>query len=359
MSAKCVFGGKKGLAAALLAAAMSLPLIFGCSSGGEDGPNGEGDSGNGEYSETKNYKLKYITGDVSSAKKVKDILDKLKFEYTYCETVYNKNGEQISDTEKTDSVNYDIAKTRNNAFTFKIDGKEVGSDDSVSSENEKISFEIYSGNVSHSIPDISNENYINPENGKMSKNIEQLLKDYMTTSIYTAVSGEVAPAKTITLSAQTIKDAGTIFPVLQNIAAEPRTEGEFKDKKPSDITQTNNDLNKALVALSKDYITIVQSGEKYTLTIKDINVKGSDLYDLAKIEIVNSNSKGNFTDATFTGSNITIDKINAARGNSLPTLKDIVVVSIGDSLKEMKAIYELYKPYDVAGCLDKIDIRVE
>lgn len=162
----------------------------------------------------------------------------------------------------------------------------------------------------------------------------------MTEAVYNNLSGKIEPANKINLSAQTIKDAGTIFPVLQDIVKEARTEEYFNSNKPSKITTTENDLNKALIVLEKGYIDIQQS--KLSI-LKKLNLEGS--YDLSTIEIDNSSSLGDFSTATFTGSNITVDKINTARGTSLPTLSNISLNRSYDNTKDGKEIYNLYKAY--------------
>lgn len=76
-------------------------------------------------------------------------------------------------------------------------------------------------------------------------------------------------------------------------------------------------------------------GEKTSLKV------GAEIFDLGEIEIAN-NGKIDFNDATFIGSNVTIQDINAARKSSLPTLSNITVSKNGTTAKD---VYDLYKGY--------------
>ena len=85
-------------------------------------------------------------------------------------------------------------------------------------------------------------------------------------------------------------------------------------------------------------------GEKTSLKV------GAEIFDLGEIEIAN-NGKIDFNDATFIGSNVTIQDINAARNSSLPTLSNITVK---DENTTGKDIYNLYNDY--TNNLDKVKL---
>lgn len=88
-------------------------------------------------------------------------------------------------------------------------------------------------------------------------------------------------------------------------------------------------------------------GEKTSLKV------GAEIFDLGEIEIAN-NGKIDFNDATFIGSNVTIQDINAARNSSLPTLSNITVKDENTTAKD---IYDLYKGYTTKEDLGKVNLR--
>lgn len=88
-------------------------------------------------------------------------------------------------------------------------------------------------------------------------------------------------------------------------------------------------------------------GEKTSLKV------GAEIFDLGEIEIMN-NGKIDFNDATFIGSNVTIQDINNARKSSLPTLSNITVKDENTTAKD---IYDLYKGYTTKEDLGKVNLR--
>lgn len=87
---------------------------------------------------------------------------------------------------------------------------------------------------------------------------------------------------------------------------------------------------------------------------KETSLKvGAETFDLGEIEIMN-NGKIDFNDATFIGSNVTIQDINAARKSSLPTLSNITVKDENTTAKD---IYDLYKGYTTKEDLGKVNLR--
>lgn len=186
-----------------------------------------------------------------------------------------------------------------------------------------------------------------PEPTPAQKEISDLLKEYMKNN-YDNLSGEVA-SNNINLTAQTIKEVGDIFPVLEDAAN--NSESMSRSIASEKIKDEDSELNRAIIAQEKGYIKVVLSGNKYTISYnKGTTFNGT--FNLSEIEIGNNNGNGNFENATLTNNtaDITIERINSIRGNYQPTLN--LKVSGG----EAKNIYNLYQTYYQENQLNKLTL---
>ena len=170
------------------------------------------------------------------------------------------------------------------------------------------------------------------------KTVVELLKEIIKENEYDAISAEVA-AGNMTLTEEKIKAVGDIFPALEKDAESGK---EAKDVENAAAILQNKE---AFIAQNEGKINITKSGS-YTLNSYNVSVIFNGEFNLDEISLPANNGKGDFSNATLMGNNITIDNLNSIRGEYLPTISSTNI----SSRSSPKAIYNLYKAYS-----DKLD----
>ena len=194
------------------------------------------------------------------------------------------------------------------------------------------------------------------------KTVVELLKEIIKENKYDAISAEVA-AGNMTLTEEKIKAVGDIFPALEKDAESGK---EAKDVENAEIIRQNKEafVAQALGEMEDVFKTIYPEGyeeypflfdeddfeRKYVVTYKK-NFTFEGAFNLDEIDIMKADgAQGDFSNATLTGNNITIDNLNSIRGEYLPTISSTNI----SSKSSPKAIYDLYKAY--SSNLDKLTL---
>ena len=189
----------------------------------------------------------------------------------------------------------------------------------------------------------------NPDEGQnppqsSAKTVVELLKEIIVIgeADYDAISAEVA-AGNMTLTAEKIKAVGDHFPSLEKDAESGK---EAKDVENADVILQNKE---AFVAQAQGEIEVVfktiypdlylenpglfseaeidEFEKKYFVTYKK-NFTFEGEFNLDEIDIIKADgAQGNFSNATLTGNNITIDNLNSIRGEYLPTISSANISS--------------------------------
>ena len=195
------------------------------------------------------------------------------------------------------------------------------------------------------------------------KTVVELLKEIIKENKYDAISAEVA-AGNMTLTEEKIKAVGDIFPALEKDAESGK---EAKDVENAEIIRQNKEafVAQALGEMEDVFKTIYPEGyeeypflfdeddfeRKYVVTYKK-NFTFEGAFNLDEIDIMKADgAQGDFSNATLTGNNITIDNLNSIRGEYLPTISSTNI----SSKSSPKAIYDLYKAY--SSNLDKLTLN--
>lgn len=195
------------------------------------------------------------------------------------------------------------------------------------------------------------------------KTVVELLKEIIGESDYDAISEEVA-AGNMTLTEEKIKAVGDIFPALEKDAESGK---EAKDVENAEIIRQNKEafVAQARGEMEDVFKTIYPEGyeeypflfdeddfeRKYVVTYKK-NFTFEGEFNLDEIDIIKADgAQGDFSNATLTGNNITIDNLNSIRGSDLPKISSTNI----SSTSSPKAIYDLYKAY--SSNLDKLTLK--
>ncbi|MBD5433437.1 MAG: hypothetical protein HDR35_03940 [Treponema sp.] len=185
------------------------------------------------------------------------------------------------------------------------------------------------------------------------KTVVELMKEIIGENKYDAISEEVA-AGNMTLTEEKIKAVGDIFPALEKDAESGK---EAKDVENAEIIRQNKEafVAQARGEMEDVFKTIYPEGyeeypflfdeddfeRKYVVTYKK-NFTFEGEFNLDEIDIIKADgAQGDFSNATLTGNNITIDNLNSIRGEYLPTISSTNI----SSSSSPKAIYNLYKAY--------------
>ena len=204
------------------------------------------------------------------------------------------------------------------------------------------------------------------QNQPSGKTVVELLKEIIEENEYDAISAEVA-AGNMTLTEEKIKAVGDIFPALEKDAESGK---EAKDVENADVilqnkeafvAQAQGEMEDVFKTIYPDlYLEnpglfseaeIDEFEKKYFVTYKkDFTFEGE--FNLDEIDIMKADgAQGDFSNATLTGNNITIDNLNSIRGEYLPTISSTNI----SSNSSPKAIYNLYKAY--SSNLDKLTLN--
>ncbi|MDE7290483.1 MAG: hypothetical protein K2N58_00390 [Treponemataceae bacterium] len=412
MNGKCIFGGKKFFAPALFAAALSLALLFGCSSGGDDGSaeipsqggtqdgvqnpstggnaggeqtpgQGEGQPGEGENpgGEVVVPPLEYsceitsvsMPNESISPKRVADVLNGFVFAYT----ITNASTGDVYQQESY--VFYkDLPEEIKNEIRF----MEVAENGSVERNSEyefteiqkEISFEIWQGGKTQFKKTLKNGNY---DYSKVLKIIADLLKGIIGEAEYDAISAN-AKSGNLTFTAENVKAVYDYFPALEKAAESGKGAKDvenaavIRQNKEAFVAQAEGEVEIKLGIIYPDWYEVYpeyfneeDAEKKCTVTYKkNFAFEGEFNLDDLQFEKVDG-AQGNFDNATLTnnGTSITVYEINQIRGSSLPILKfdktENNIVPSSNPYKEIddgEEAYNLYRDY-MWGDLDKIQIK--
>lgn len=380
MNGKCIFRGKKFFTSALLAAALSLALLFGCTSGGDDvtlenpsggenqggvqkpgevgnqGGGNKGDEqtpgeeenpGQGENpgdEENPNeggddvptledvYEIDslVLTNENLSPKQVSDILDSLRFDYTVTtpSTGYSYSQSYIFYENLPQEIKNDLHFKE----IMETGSAERDSEYAFSEVKKEISFEILHGGKSKLKKTLKNSNY---DYSKVLKIIAGFLKEIIGESVYDTISSN-AKSGNLTLTAESIKAVYDFFPTLEKYAELGKTANDVENtsiisqNKEAFVAQAEGEVEIKLGPIYPDWYEAYpesfneeEAEKKCTITYKkDFAFEGEFNLDELQFEKVDG-AQGNFDDATLTnnGTSITVYEINQIRGSSLPTLK--------------------------------------
>ncbi|MDE7292035.1 MAG: hypothetical protein K2N58_08315 [Treponemataceae bacterium] len=404
--------GKKFFEPALFAAALSLALLFGCSSGGDNGlaeipsqggtqggvqnPGSDGNAG-GEQTPGQDeeqpgggenpgseivvppseYSCEITSVSMSnesiSPKSVSEILGALAFDYVLtASTGEIYQGWHASYENFPEEIRNEI---RFIEVTEKGDVERDGEYEFPSGQ-ENVAFEIWHGGESKFERTLKNGNY---DYSKVLKMIAALLKEIIGESDYDAISAEVA-AGGLALTAEKIKAVGDIFPSLEKDAESGKEAKDVENaaailqNKEAFVAQAQGEVAVRFEPIYPDdyddYLKypwnfseaeINAFAKKYVVTYK-ANVKFTGTFNLSEISLPANNGKGDFTNATLTndGESIFLDKINNIRGDSKPTLSfekndDNVRYYTPEYNVSERSVYDLYKTY--SDDLGKLNIK--
>lgn len=326
---------------------------------GENPGGGENDVPNLEYScEITSVSM---PNESISPKRVAEILDELFFDYTMTHLStgagYLQNYvpyENLPKEIKSEIHFKEIMETgdmeRNREYEFPEDQKEIA-------------FKIWHGGKSQFEKTLKNGNY---NRTAITKKITGLLKEIIGEAEYEAISAKVATGN-LTLTAETIKALGDIFPALEKDAESGKEAKDLENaaailqNKEAFVAQAQGEIEVVFKTIFPDlYLEYPWSfseaeinafEKKYVVTYK-ANVIFKDTFNLSEISLPKNNGKGDFSQATLTnnGESIVLDKINDIRGNTKPTLSfekndDNVRYYTPEYNVSEGSVYDLYKTY--------------
>ena len=346
------FCGKKGIAAAFLAAAMALFLFFGCSSGGDDGMGGIPDQGGYPGGEQKPDESENQGGEQNPGQGEEETKT-----FTVTFDANAPQGTQVTGTMAAQTVAQGQTLTLT-ANAFSIAGYVFKGWAEIFSATE---WKYADGQKITVSADTTLYAVWESETPKpQPKEVKVLLKEIIGDAEYGTILAEMATGN-LTLTAEKIKAVGDYFPALEKDAE------SGKEAKDVENTATILQNKEAFVAQAEGEIAVrfepiypEEAAEKKHVVTYKVNVKFEGEFNLDEIALPanpkdnDENCKGDFNDATLTnnGTAITIDKINQIRGSSLPTLR---FPNISDESSAFD-IYMLYFEYQ-DGNLDKIQIN--
>lgn len=407
---KCFIGKK------FFAAALSLALLFGCTSGGDDSSGGipsggenqggvqkpgevgnqggenkgdEQNPGQGENpgdeenpneggDDVPNLEDVYeidslvLTNENLSPKQVSDILDSLRFDYTVTtpSTGYSNSQNYVFYENLPEEIKRDLHFKE----TMETGSAERNSEYAFSEVKKEISFEILHGEKSKLKKTLKNGNY---DYSKVLKIIAGFLKEIIGETEYDTISSN-AKSGNLTLTAESVKAVYDFFPALEKYAELGETANGVENtsiisqNKEAFVAQAEGEVEIKLGPIYPDWYEAYpesfneeEAEKKCTVTYKkDFAFEGEFNLDELQFEKVDG-AQGNFDDATLTnnGTSITVYEINQIRGSSLPTLKfdkteDNVMPSNNPykDINDGDEVYNLYYDY-MLGYLDRIQIK--
>ncbi|MBD5440738.1 MAG: InlB B-repeat-containing protein [Treponema sp.] len=355
------FCGKKGIAAAFLAAAMALFLFFGCSSGGDNGmgeipnqggyPGGEQKPDEGENQGEEEPKTFTVTFNANAPQ-----------------------GTQATGTMAAQTVAQGQTLTLT-ANAFSIAGYVFKGWAEISSTTE---WKYADGQKITVSADITLYAVWESETPKpQPKEVKVLLKEIIGDAEYGTILAEMA-AGNLTLTAEKIKAVGDYFPALEKDAESGKEAKDVENtatilqNKEAFVAQAEGEVEIKLGVIYPDWYEVYpeyfneeEAEKKCTVTYKkDFAFEGEFNLDELQFEKMDG-AQGNFDNATLTnnGTSITVYELNQIRGSSLPILKfdktENNIVPSNNPYKDIndgEEVLNLYSDY-MYGYLDRIQIK--
>lgn len=196
-----------------------------------------------------------------------------------------------------------------------------------------------------------------------TKAVSDLLKEIIGEAEYNAISAKAASGN-LTFAAESVKAVYDFFPVLEKYAEAGKEASEVQNasiisqNKEAFVAQAEGEIEIKLGPVYPDWYEMYPESfneddaeKKCTVKYKK-NFAFEGVFNLDEIQFEKTDgAQGNFTGATLKGEEISIDKLNTIRGDSLPTLSFSNVTVCYSFLEGFSAeetnfyLYKLYKDY--------------